>query len=195
MRQAGIERRWPGRREQHDLLDSGEISVAVKRPLAGKQLVQQNSGGKNVGACIDGAALNLLRRHVLERSDHRPLRARGVTGVLDAGHTEICELDATTGFNQQVGRFDVAVHDALLVRVLQRRQQVGHDGQRLPQCVQLALVKVVLQVVALDELHHQKGDVTVSIRVVHADDIGVLQAGRRTRFCAKAHFVVCSGFF
>jgi hypothetical protein len=41
------------------------------------------------------------------------LRARGLAGVLDAGHAKVRELDAATGLEEQVGRLDVAVHDGL----------------------------------------------------------------------------------
>ena len=69
------------------------------------------------------------------------------------------------------------MNNFLAVRVAQRRQQLGHDAEGLLQRVHPAFVQVMLEVIALDKLHHQKGHVAVAIRVVNADDIGVLQAG------------------
>ena len=87
------------------------------------------------------------------------------------------------------------MHDVLPVRVIQRCQQVGHDGQRLFQRVALALIQVMLEVVALDELHHQKGDIAVAVGVVHADDVRMLQARSGTRLGTKTHFVFSRSLF
>jgi hypothetical protein len=57
------------------------------------------------------------------------------------------------------------------------------------------LVEVVLEVVALDVLHDQEGDVAVAVGVVDADDVGVLQPRRRARLGAEAVLVFGGGFF
>ena len=202
-RHHGIDSGWQFRIESarrrgvlgHDLLDDGKVAVAVERPLAGEQLVQHDAGRKQVGARVDLLALDLLGRHVFERADHRALGARGVARVLDPRHAEVGQLDAPIGFYQQIGRLDVAVHDVLPVRVVQRRQQVAHDAQRLLQRVALALVQVVLEVVALDELHHQESAVAVAVGVVNTHDMRVLQARRRARLGAKTYFVFGRRFF
>ena len=177
-----------------DLLDHCKVRISIKGPLACQQLVQHNACRKEVGPCINRAALNLLGRHVFEGSDHRALGTGGLTRVLDSGHPKVGQLDASAGFNQQVSGLDVAVNNALLVRVVKRRQQALHDGQGLLQRVDITFVKMVFEVIALNELHHQVGHVQITVRVVHADDIGVLQARRRTCLCAKTHLVFGSGF-
>jgi hypothetical protein len=94
---------------------------------------------EQVGARIDLLPLHLLGRHVLQRADHAALRARGFAGILDAGDAEVGELDAPARLDQQVGRLDVAVDDALLVRVVERAEQVADDLQRLLQRIAHAL--------------------------------------------------------
>ena len=172
-----------------DLLDQGKVRLGIKGPLARQQLVQHDACSEQISACIDRMALNLLGRHVFERANHRALGAGGLARVLNTGHTKVGQLDATAGFNQQIGGLDVAVNDALLVRIVKRREQVAHDAQGLLQCVDVPPVQVVLEVIALNELHHQVSDVQVTVRVVYADNIGVLQARCGARFSAKTHLV------
>ena len=140
-----------------------KVGVAVKRALAGQQLVEHHASSKQVGPRVNRAAFQLLRRHVFEGADNRALRARGVARVLNTRNAKIGQLDSPIGLHQQIGGLDVAVHNFLLVCVAQRRQQVGHDAKRLRQGVDLALVQVMLQVVTFNELQHQKSNVAVAV--------------------------------
>ena len=193
-RQFAVERRDQQGRVVDDFLNHGEVGVAIKRARARQQLVQHHTGGKQVGPGVNGFAFQLLGRHVFERSDNRALSTGSVARVLDTRHTKVCQLDASTGLHQQVGGLDVAMHNFLAVRVCQGRQQVAHDGQGLLEGVHLAMVQVVLEVLPLDILHHQKCDVAITVRVVYADDVGVLQARGRPGLGAKAHLVFSRGF-
>ena len=67
-----------GRREPDDVLNHGKVGIPIKRALASEQLVQHHARCKQIGARVDGAALQLLRRHVFKRADNRALRARGI---------------------------------------------------------------------------------------------------------------------
>ena len=123
------------------------------------------------------------------------MRSRGVARVLHARHPEIGELDAPIRLDQQIGRFDIAVNNALAVRVVQGRQQIVHDPDRLRQAIAVSLIEVVLEIVALNQLHDQKGHVTVTAGVIDTDDIGMLQAGRGSGFNAEPMLVIGSGLF
>ena len=192
-RQARVAGRDRKRLLSDDLLDDFEIGGSGEGPMAGQQLIQHHPGSKNVGACVDNQALDLLGGHVFQRADHRALFARGVASVLDTGHSEIGQFDSPAFFNQQVCRLHVAVNHVLAVRTAQRGQQVFHDGQRLRQRIAFAVVEEVLEVFAVDQFHHQKGDIAVTARVVNADDVGVLQPPGRARLVAKPQLVVGSG--
>ncbi len=176
-----------------DLLDDGKISVAIKRPFAGQQLIQHNARRKQIRAGIHGQTLHLFRRHVFEGADHGALCAGGFARVLNARHAEVCQFDAAVGFDQQVGGLDIAVHDVLPVRIVQCRQQLANHAQRLLQRIKFAAVQMVLQVFALNKLHDQIGHVIVAVRVIHADDVGVLQPGRRTGLGLEARLILHSG--
>ena len=56
------------RRVADDLVDDGEVVVAVEGALVGEQLVEHHAGREQVGARVDLLALHLLGRHVLERA-------------------------------------------------------------------------------------------------------------------------------
>ena len=45
--------------------------LALERPLAGDPLVQDHAERPDVGGAVDGAAVDLLRRHVADRADRR----------------------------------------------------------------------------------------------------------------------------
>jgi len=52
-------------------------------------------------------------------------------------------LSVPLGVENQVGRLDVAMNDAALVRKIERLQQLGHDGDDLRQVEGRATVQVV----------------------------------------------------
>ncbi len=79
---------------------------------------------------------------------------------------------------QDVRRLDVAVHEPVAVRGVERAAELGDDVRR-------ALgVQVVLraheraQVGAVDVAHDDEQDVVDLARVVHRDDVGMLDRGR-----------------
>ena len=82
------------------------------------------------------------------------------------------------------------MHNPLTVRVVQRGQQIAHDAHNLIERIADAAVQVVLEIMALDELHHQVGNGAIPVGIVDADDVGMLQTGDRAGLGAKTHFVV-----
>ncbi len=79
---------------------------------------------------VDPLGQEPLGRHVLDRADRRP--GRGHSGAVDrAGDPEVDEVDevgrtAATGA-QHVGRLDVAVHQPVGVRGVQRGGDLLYD--------------------------------------------------------------------
>ena len=84
-----------------------------------------------------------------------------------------------------VGRLDVAMHDAALVAELQAGQQVLHDADRVGEREALLLVEQRLQRRAVDELHHDVGEVVGLAVVEHADDVGMRQPSGGLRLAAE----------
>ena len=66
--------------------------------------------------------------------------------------------------------------DAGLVREIQRIEQFAHDAHRLGNLELLLGIEEATQLAALDVFHHQVGHVALLGEVVHADDVGMVQA-------------------
>ena len=113
----------PGRRGRRPRAD---------RVHARKRLVERDPEAVEVAAVVDPLALGLLGRHVGERAhDIAGARERLVPGeVRDAEVRELGHAGGSAGRigDQHVLGLDVAVHDAALVRVLERAAQREPDG-------------------------------------------------------------------
>ena len=113
------------------------------RQLAREQLVKNHAERVDVRAMIRLRGVRrLLRRHVSRRAQHAVLReARRIrhgnsgsgieAGAHDARDAEVRDLHTACLIQQQVLRLDVAMHDAVVMRELQRLADRRHNGQRL----------------------------------------------------------------
>ncbi len=119
-------------------------SCSLEGAFAREHFVQNGAKGEDVGEVVGRFAAHLLRRHVADRSHHHSRLgllvqcARCSDGVGlrlgELGQAEVQNFDSPVFRDEQVLRFQIAVHDAFVVR---RRQAVGHlDGviDRLPYC-------------------------------------------------------------
>jgi hypothetical protein len=123
----------------------------------------------------------LLGAHVLRRADDGPElgeeRAFGQPLVDGLGDAEIDDLGdglAVVERDQDVGRFDVAVDDALLVGVLDGLADRDEQLQPLPG-VEPVLVAILGDRHPLDQLHHEVGPAGLGgAGIQHAGNIGVV---------------------
>ena len=157
---------------------------AAKRRLAGEQVVEQHAGREDVDAVVDLPAQVHLRRDVAGCAhDHVGFRA---VGRADARNAEIGELDAAIAHHEDVGRLDVAVPHRVLVRELQRIEQLRHHADRVV-LVEMRLARHVLaQTVAFDVFHRDVGMVGVFAVLVDRDDARVAQRAGRLRLAAES---------
>jgi len=92
----------------------GERRVALERDAAGRHLVEDDAQRVDVGAGVDGLALDLLGAHVLGRPDHDP--GPGDAFLFErAGDAEIHDAGGARLVDHDVLRLEVAVDDALRV--------------------------------------------------------------------------------
>ena len=162
--------------------------LAAKRRAAGQQLVQQHAQRVDVAARVDVELvdLRLLGRHVFQRADDRPeagdqrLVGQLLPGRL--GHAEVDDLRhrlAVIEGDQHVGGLEVAVDDALLMRVLHRLADRDEQFQPLPRR-EVVLVAVAGDGHALDEIHDEVRPATAGgAAVQHAGDVRVVHQGQR----------------
>ncbi len=103
------------------------VVVGGERQLPGDHLVEDHPERVHVGPLVLGRAAPLLRRHVPRRpaaEASAPERVR---------EPEVEHLHPAFVREEDVARRQVAVHDALAVRVRERVSHVGRDAQRLGQ--------------------------------------------------------------
>ena len=169
------------------------------RPLRGaslewraprQHLVQHDAKRPEVGALIDGQALSLFGRHVHNRADdqavHRAGRARdgdGIRGreILDRPReAEIEDLHDPGRRDLDVGWLQVAMHDPVVVRRLQRLGDLPGDWDRVGRRNGTGSDPIGERG-ALDQLHHQ----VVLTDVVKGADVGMVQGRNRASFALE----------
>ena len=182
--QAGAQAAHVGRGLVRDLLQQDGHRLGGMRQRTGQQPEQHHAERVQVGAAVDAAPRELLRRHERRRAQHHagPRAAR----VGDAGDAEVGHLHAVVArIDHHVGRLDVAVHHALAVRIGERVRHARDDAQRHRHRQQLRRAGVALQVVALQVLHRDVGEVLVFAGIEDRHDVAVLQPPRRLGLAEK----------
>src|SRR5580692_9842749 len=167
--------------------------------LSGGHFVQDCSEGKKVSAGIEFAAAGLLGRHVGGGADRGArtgevrfdglgscgLVLTGATRGRDLGQAEIENLGVAALGYEDVGGFDVAVHDAFGVRGIECVGDLDGEGK---QSVQLdrASTDQVLQGLAVEKFHGDEGLAVFLADVVDGANVGMVQGGCGLGFALKA---------
>ena len=167
--------------------------VTAKRRRAGAHLVQDDAKRVDIGALVHRRAVDLLGRHVL-RSAHqipspRQLRLRAGQ-VHHFGHAEVHDLEqrrlAGTLDQEQVVRFQIAVHQPCRVRSRQARADLIHDGDDVCKRHLLALQRL-RQRAASQLLHHVVQALVGQLAdIKDIDQVLVANAADKLRFLQEA---------
>ena len=110
-----------------DLEQRGTRVLAFKRKYVGQHLVKQYASRKDVGSQINVSSVNLLRGHILNTS-HELAGARDVFRS-DASNSKIHQLDGPILQQHDVAGFNIAMHNALLMRICQSIANLDHYAQ------------------------------------------------------------------
>jgi hypothetical protein len=172
---AELRRNLPGRRELRNGLRLGtlEIEVGIIRWMTGQQLVGKRPETVDVirGARRLPAQLRGARGERRVSCAVRPLRPAAGRRY-QAGDAEVGQLHPAAAVEQHVLRFQIPVHDAARVCVLERFgyfEQHRHD-------VEVCRAAQPSQITAPRELHRQHEDILDPLRRQHLEDPGMLQA-------------------
>ena len=126
----------------------------------------------------------LLGRHVGRRADRHPRRGQALRQrVVGARDPEVGDLDRAAAREQHVLRLEVAVRDALALRVSEPGEHALDDAADLRQ---LEPAHELAQRAARDVLHRDVGDAVVLEEVEQRDDVRVVERGRQPRLAHEA---------
>ena len=179
----------------HDGHDQVRRALRLEGALAGRHLVEHLAQREDVRAGVDGLALELLRRHVGERSaaarllaGHR--RNGGVRAIRPRRRAELCEAEVDDPRPAVVSQHDVAglevpVHDAALVGGM---QGVGERDRQLEEALERepAAGNGGRQALTLHVLHGEERHAVGLVDRVDLHDVRVVQGGHRHRLALEA---------
>ncbi len=178
------------------------VCVAAERERAGGHLVEHRAKAEKIAAGIERLAARLLGRHVGHRAERRAgagemggfqgglgVAGQGGGGALAValnllGQAEIEDFGVAAGGDEDVGRLDVAMDDALFVRGVER---VGDfDAERQQQSERQGLFRdAVLEGLALQKLHRDEIAAVVLGNVVNRADARMIQRGSGAGFAPE----------
>ena len=183
--------RIQGARRRRSLLDvgqgDGQIRFGFERHTAGGHLVQHRAQAVHVRLRHGFAAPHNFGRDVVDRA-HDCAGTRQAAGSQCFGDAEVGQPRSTVLTQEHVLGFDVAVDQALAVRVLECRGQSRADRTDLTVRERRGATDAVLQVATLDQLHddERRARFRVLADVVDRHDVRMAQARRGTRLASKA---------
>ena len=199
VRQLGIDPHGSrGHPVENAVEDHGRRPASERLP-SGSHLVEHGAEREEIGAMVHVLAPRLLRRHVR----HRPQRGAG-TGQVDVvrgprrfvwrrsgprrgrhlGQPEVEDLGVAPGRHEDVGRLDVAVHDALHVRGIEGVRQLRPEVEDALGA-QGAPADARPQRLALEQLHHQEVAAVMLANVVNRADVRVVERRGGARLPAE----------
>eukprot|EP00760_Papus_ankaliazontas_P000132 PhM_4_TR10024/c4_g1_i12/m.94885 len=163
---------------RHDVVhDLGDV-LPFERALQREQLVQHDAHREEVRLLPVGLVRADLRREVVRRA------AEGAAGGARDGHVvlpreaEVAQLQHPCGRDEDVLRFDVAVHHALVVDVVHGEAQLCEHDEGLVALEEGAVagtgVHLETEVPSGGKLHQQQDRALVLVVGDVADDVGVV---------------------
>ena len=128
--------------------------------------------------------LGLLGSHVARRAHRDPAQGQGAPALQAPGQAEIRHLRRAVRGEQDVGRLEIAVHDAALVRRVDGVGQGRHQRRRLANRLRNPL-DLLSQAAALDQLHREVRPAVHLAHVVELDHVRVAQSSHRFRLAQE----------
>ena len=172
-----------GRREEARLRPA-----VVERDAPGERREQDDAERPQVERRLGGRALELLRRHVPRRADDAPrLRdGRAIEELRDAEVDDLHVVEAAARLlEEDVVGLDVAVHDAVRVRLAEARERLLEDARDARVRELDAAPELDREIAPGEQLHHEIERARRRDRglaeVEDADHVGVVEPARRAR--------------
>ncbi len=150
-------------------------------------MIEQGTEGIDVARRPDGTKrwIGLLRWHEVRRAENLAGR-REFTVVREAfGKAEVRDVWFARRVDEDVGRFQITMNDALLMRVVDGRRNFPEMTRRRSRG-QGTAARDIRETLSFDEIHREVVLAFVFTDVVDGDDVRVAQAGRSFGLGAEA---------
>jgi hypothetical protein len=193
-RHAGVQQSGRNRLGGADLLEGFRDRVGLERRAPRNQAVQHGAERIDVAGRADlaMAPFGLFGGQVIGRAEHLAgeCQVRGRSSGLRSriqplGQPEVGDARLAEGVDEDVGRLEVAVQNAPLVRVVDSLRDSLEVGGSAPGR-QGPVADELREVLALDEVHREERLAVVLADVMDGNDVRVLQPGGGFRLGAKS---------
>src|SRR5262249_32227495 len=113
-----------------------KLLTNVVRKASGEEFVENDAQRVDVAACVEFQRIgkDLLRTHVGERTDKLPgvrLHGRLRVAIGDAGDAKVENLGLPGFIHQDIARFEIAMNQSALMRVMDGIANLNHDLEPL----------------------------------------------------------------
>lgn len=159
----------------------GYAGLVVRR-VPGEQLIQQHAERVDIATGGDGFSANLFRTAIAQGHGNDAFTGDlepGGIGIQHLGDAEVQQLRFAIQGDEDVPRFQIAVHYKVLVRVMHRRADFPEQRQSLFDG-ELLLIGEAVERGAFNMIHHEVRDTTfggASVEELH--NVWVVQSGER----------------
>ena len=164
--------------------------VALKRGTAGDHLVQQGAEREDVAASVERLAVDLFGRHVWQGAgnrasadERRRRRTSSVAARCPLGEPEV-EQRGAGGSQHHVAGLEIAMHEAVLVRVSERVGRLRRDLDRVVRGNRPS-GQAAGQRFAFHQFHDEVIEAAVVAHVEDAADVRVVEARDRLRLAME----------
>jgi len=169
--------------EARDLVDLVQLALALQRRLAQQHLAKDATNRPHIDRCaVELGAKEQLGRAIPQRHDDRRVIAERV--AVRPSETKVGNLQDALVVHQNVGRFEVAVDDPVLMEILHAEQQLLQDTLDLGSREGLSHILQNIFEVVFNVLHHDEHIIRLrsNHHLANANDVNVLTKHQQSNF-------------
>ena len=162
--------------------------ISIKRRTSGEHLIHDDTERVHIGGRVHDLPLSLLGCVVLNRTKRHACgsEALSIDIFVDAGNTEVGQLDRTIAPDQDILRLHVTMNDAPPVGSSQSKRNVVSDDDGAIHREDTTRTQIAAQVCSFYQLHHDEVVAIGLAIIVDLHYVGMLQCRCCFRFTLKA---------
>ena len=148
----------------------GNRRFPLKGQTPGEHLIEDDPSGVNIRARVGAFASGLFGGDIVNRSER--LLCQSLRCVFQTGDAKVRDFHTAVPHDHDILRLNIPVDNAPAVRVGQSAHDLNDKVQRLPPVQLPALLHILFQRDAVDQLHDKVFDFPASGHVVNGDNMG-----------------------